>query len=78
MSAVDHGFETAQSREYSGVNWIKACAAFFGVALCLAGVGMWIVPQVEPTASMLLMKFGVTVVEISAGIGFLLIARTET
>lgn len=78
MSAVEHGFETTQSDSYSGVNWIKVCAAFLGVALVLAGVGMWIVPQAEPTASMLLMKLGVSVVEISAGIGFLLIARTET
>lgn len=77
MSAVEHGFETTQSDSHSGLGWGKVCAAFFGIALMLAGVGMWIVPQTEPTASMLLMKLGVSVIEISAGIAFLLASRTE-
>lgn len=56
---------------------VRASSAVFGFAFILAGVGLWLMPGLDLTPTILLAKMGVSILLVTGGVGMTQIATDK-
>lgn len=76
MSAVDTEWMGSQDTHVE-VKLTKVVAAFLGMTLILASIGLWILPETSGSPAMTMIKIGLSVLEFMGGMVLLFSSRTE-
>ncbi len=80
MVAMPDFMEVAESQNHAieGHATSGALASFLGVVLCVAALGLWLVPGASFDPALMLMKLGLSIVFLIAGSLCLMLARRDT